>query len=50
VFRTWLLLSAGLLAVVLALAGCQHPSAGAVPRPHPNPPPAAPATPAASPR
>ncbi|MCH5677855.1 hypothetical protein [Streptomyces gilvus] len=43
-YRTWLLLSAVLLAVVLALAGsCGHPAAGAVPTPSPNPSPLAPA-------
>lgn len=42
-YRTWLLLSACVLAVVLSLAGCR-PAAGVVPMPSPN---AAPATPAA---
>lgn len=36
-YRTWLLLSGALLAVVLALAGsCGHPAAGLVPTPSPN--------------
>lgn len=42
-YRTWLLLSAVLLAMVLSLSGCEHPAAGAVPSPVPNPPPSAPA-------
>lgn len=41
-YRMWLLLSAVLMAVVLALAGCQRPASGAVPRPSPDTAPAAP--------
>ncbi|MFI2437433.1 hypothetical protein [Streptomyces sp. NPDC018693] len=45
-YRTWLLLSATLLATVLALAGCKGPAAGAEPDPSPQAPPrpTAPAT------
>jgi hypothetical protein len=39
VYRTWHLLTAAVLAAVLALVGCDHPAAGAEPRPSPNPPP-----------
>lgn len=41
-YRTWLLLSVSVLAVVLALGGC-CPAAGAVPVPSPAPAPVAPA-------
>ncbi|WP_432159168.1 hypothetical protein [Streptomyces sp. bgisy153] len=38
-YRTWALISATLLAAVLATAGCDRPAAGAEPSPSPQPPP-----------
>jgi hypothetical protein len=42
-FRAWAVLLAAAVCAVLGAAGCHGPASAAVPRPHPNQPPAVPA-------